>query len=315
MNLAPIILFVYNRPNHTYLTIEALKNNYYANQSELIVYSDGAKDQSKQPFVKSVRDYLNTVSGFKSIKVISSQENKGLANSIISGVTEVIDKYGKVIVLEDDLVSSPYMLLYMNRCLEFYQNYQSVFSVSAYNHPPNLMPFPEDYEYDVYCSLRNLSWGWASWSDRWKKADWQVKDFQNFIQSKSRTQAFNCGGEDMTDMLRDQILGKIDSWAICWSYAHFQNHAVSICPVKSYINNIGLDGSGTHCDNTKRFGNDLSLPVKNLSLPETIYVDERIMESFRNVYKRKNNLLTFLPTRVINKLTQIAIRYKRKFNF
>ena len=106
------------------LTIEALKNNYYANQSELIVYSDGAKDQSKQPAVKVVREYLNTLSGFKSIQIIFAQENKGLANSIISGVTEVIDKYGKVIVLEDDLVSSPYMLLYMNQCLEFYHEHQ-----------------------------------------------------------------------------------------------------------------------------------------------------------------------------------------------
>ena len=200
-----------------------------------------------------------------------------------------------MIVLEDDLVTSPYFLNYMNKALDFHVDDPAVFSISAYNHPKRLMYIPSDYEFDVYCNLRNSSWGWATWVDRWRRADWSVADFDSFIKSKSRTTAFNRGGEDMTSMLAAQMRGDIDSWAIRWSYAHFKNYAVSVCPVYSYVDNIGHDGSGSHCGKTDIFENTLANAVKEPKFTETIFIDERIMKLFRKNYKKR-----WLPARAIN---------------
>lgn len=286
MELAPVVLFTYNRPWHTRQTIDALQKNALAGQSDLFIYSDGPKDEQTGKAVQKVREYIHTIDGFKTVTIREREKNLGLAGSIIDGVTTVVNKYGRVVVLEDDLVTSPFFLRYMNDALEFYEDYPAVFSISAYNHPAELMPFPADYEFDVYCNLRNSSWGWATWISRWQRADWQVSDFDNFIACKSKKMAFSLGGEDMVEMLSSQMKGEIDSWAIRWSYAHFKNHAVSVCPVYSYVDNIGHDGSGSHCGKTDIFENTLANAVKEPKFTETIFIDERIMNLFRKNYKK-----------------------------
>jgi hypothetical protein len=303
MNLSPIVLFVYNRPWHTRQTIKALQKNELADRSNLFIYSDGPKDERTKKTIQKIRKYIHTIDGFKTVTIREREKNMGLAGSIIDGVTDVVNKYGRVIVLEDDLITSPFFLSYLNKALAFYEDYPGVFSISAYNHPAELMPFPADYEFDVYCNLRNSSWGWATWINRWQRADWQVSDFDNFIACKNKKRSFNLGGEDMVEMLSSQMKGEIDSWAIRWSYAHFKHNAISICPVFSYVHNIGHDGSGEHCNESDRYNINLMKAVKCPQFINTIFVDERIMASFRNVYRKKR-----LPARVLNFIVKILRR-------
>lgn len=301
--LAPIVLFVYNRPLHTRRTIEALQKNKLAPESELIIFSDGAKNGQPWDDILEVRRYLRTITGFGEIKIFERDANWGLANSIIDGVTSVISNYGKAIVMEDDLLTSPYFLTFLNKALDFYSSFPAVFSISAYNHPSALMPFPRGYEDDVYCSPRNFSTGWGTWKDRWENVDWQVKDFAGLSKSISRIRAFNRGGEDLYGMLAAQRRGEIDSWAIRWTYAHFKSHAVSVCPVLSYINNIGHDGSGVHCGTSNRYANDLEKALSDPELLETLFVDERVMNSLRLVYRKRN---------FVNRLLCFAVRKLRE---
>lgn len=286
MELSPIILFCYNRPWHTKETLEALENNKLADKSRLFIFSDGAINDAEKSKIDAVRSVIKNNDGFKSIEIIEREKNWGLADNIISGVSQVIKNFSKVIVVEDDLVTSPYFLEYMNSALNYYENIYSVFSISGFNYPDKLMKFPKDYPYDVYCCPRNSSHGWATWADRWELADWELKNINEFFLNKSKIRSFHVGGEDLTRLLRMQTQGKIDSWAIRWTYTHFMNNAVSICPLYSYVNNIGHDNSGTHCRRTNKFYNDLSKAKKNPSFPKTVYFDPKVIKSYQKVHKR-----------------------------
>lgn len=133
--LAPIVLFVYNRKDHTEQTIEALKKNDLAIESDLFIYSDATKNDVNSDAVKEVREYIKTINGFKSITIVERKNNMGLAKSVVSGVSEIVNKYGKVIVLEDDLITAPQFLRYMNKNLENYEKVEDVISIHGYNYP------------------------------------------------------------------------------------------------------------------------------------------------------------------------------------
>jgi len=277
-NLAPVVLFVYNRPWHTQQTIEALQKNELASESELYVYSDAPKNGFATEDVIRVRDYIKTIDGFKRVTVIKRSKNLGLAYSIIDGVTKTVNDFGKVIVLEDDLVTSPFFLRFMNEGLEFYHDNPDIMSISGYTLPPAYMKFPKTFTDDVYLNYRNSSWGWATWVDRWNLVDWEIADFHQFMNDSEQQKLFNRGGEDLTDMLKAQMTNKINSWAIRFSYAHFKHGMYSICPRYSYVSNIGHDGTGTHCKETHVFENDLSKTkrssnfIKNITTQRRCYV-------------------------------------------
>ena len=283
---SPIALFTYNRPLHTQKTIEALHNNTLAKDSILYIFSDAAKNKEQESKVNEVRKYIHTIQGFKKVIIIERQQNLGLDPSIISGVSEILNRYNKIIVLEDDLITSPVFLEYMNNMLDIYQNIENVYSITGYNHPPSLMRIPSDYKYDVYFNQRAASWGWGTWKDRWENVDWDIKDFDEFKNNKQTQKKFNQGGNDMSDMLITQMSGKIDSWAIRWGYHHFKENAYCVCPINSYVSNIGHDGTGVHCGTSDKF----AIPAENLSininikLPPGIILDKRIQSNFRNVY-------------------------------
>ena len=285
MKLSPIILFVYNRPWHTRQTIEALQRNELADQSELFIFSDGLKNDEAKIKVEEVKYYIGDIKGFKKVAIIKRESNHGLAKSIINGVTEIINEYKKVVVLEDDLITSPYFLGYMNKALEFYTDKKEIMSISGYNHPPSLMKFPENSPYDVYLNYRNSSWGWATRKDRWERIDWEIQDYNEFKSNKKKQKEFARAGDDMPGMLKAQMENKIDSWAIRFSYAHFKNDCYSVCPVKSYVNNIGHDGSGAHCPKTDKYLNNLSGATKNPYFVANISINNEIVKKFRNVYK------------------------------
>ncbi len=249
LKLAPICLFTYNRLKETRQTVDALQNNYLAGESELFIFSDGPKDEKGFSKVKEVRDYLKTVEGFRNVSIIESKENKGLANSIIDGVSEIIEKYGKVIVLEDDLITSPNFLDFMNQSLEFYKN-RNIFSISGYSFN---LPSLNSYQQDFYLGYRAFSWGWGTWNDVWENVDWEVKGYHTFIKSAKQQKRFMRGGSDMPRMLKKQINGKIDSWAIRWCYDQFQKDMLTIFPRVSKVKSIGFGKSATHTKQTKRF--------------------------------------------------------------
>lgn len=283
---SPIVLFVFNRPWHTRQTIEALHNNALASQSDLIIFSDGVRDDRDLSPVFEVRNYVRSIKGFRSLEIVEKPENQGLANSIINGVSSVIDRYGRAIVLEDDIVTSPYFLGYMNAALDFYEETERVFTICGYNHPPELLKIPRHYTHDVFFTYRNSSWGWATWKNRWLKADWQVSDYSSFKGSVAARKSFDRSGSDLSDMLIAQMEGQIDSWAIRWTYSHFVHNSLALWPIRSFVNNIGHDNTGIHSRRTTIYCNDLSRTKKDPKLPPVPFVDEQLLKNFARVYKR-----------------------------
>ena len=242
--LAPIALFVYNRPEHTRRTVESLRANELAPHSDLFVFADGAKNESAVSTVEAVRKFVRAIEGFKSVTVIERERNLGLATSVITGVSQLCEKFGRVISVEDDLLTASDFLIFMNYALERYVNEPRIFSVSGFNFSVNP---PEQYPYDAYCSYRSMSWGWGTWKNRWEKADWSVSDYESFSRDKNQQRLFNRGGEDLARILAQQMAGRLDSWSIRWDYVHFKHNALALLPVVSRVLNIGFDGSGVHC--------------------------------------------------------------------
>ena len=281
-DLSPIVLFVYNRPEHTKRTVESLLNNALASESGLIIFSDGAKNDSDSQKVQAVRDYLKTIKGFDSTEIILRDRNFGLANSVISGVNEIFKQNDRVIVMEDDIITTPSFLSFMNKALAFYQANKSIYSISGYPYP---IKIPNKYLDDVFISYRSSSWGWGTWKDRWKKVDWEVKDFGTFILDKKAQELFDSGGQDLTPMLKAQMKGKIDSWAIRWGYAHFKNNAYCLYPVVPLCKNIGTDKSGTHSSSSKKLDVELRESDRELILDPSPELNEEIVTEIQKLFK------------------------------
>ena len=257
--LAPICLFTYNRLSETHQTVEALKHNYLAHESELVIFSDGPKNENSLPKVEAVRQYLHSISGFKSVKIIESQENKGLANSIINGVSQIVEKYGKVIVIEDDLISSPNFLSFMNQALDFYIHDKNIQSINGYSLSL------KDKSNDVYFQIRPFSWGWATWKDRWNIKIFNKEKLKSIINTNpSLLKAFKLKcGSDMPKMLLNSIDNINDSWYVRWAFDHFRYNRYSVFPTYSFITNIGYNTEGTHCNGINTYTSE---PVNHFKI-------------------------------------------------
>ncbi len=283
-DLAPIVLFVYNRPWHTRQTVEALQRNHLAPESELIVFSDGPKTQTDLEKINEVRKYMRSVTGFAGIKLIDRRHNLGLADSIINGVTEVIETYGRVIVMEDDLLTDHNFLLFMNKALNTYREYELIGSVTGYGLP---IQIPIDYSLPVYLTQRHSSWGWGTWHRVWNNIDWNIDDYDRFQCDRHARQDFNAAGADMAAMLDMQMKGKIDSWSIRFDYACFRLGALSLAPVSNLVKNIGFDGSGIHCGSSgKHLQGILTSNGVSFIFPENPTLDFRIADATRKLFSR-----------------------------
>lgn len=299
--LAPVVIFLYARPEHTKQTIESLAKNSLADETEVYIYSDAAKNEKAQLQVERVREYIDTLEQrnlFKSLNIIKADANKGLAKSVISGVTEIIEQYGKVIVVEDDLVSAPDFLQYMNEALEFYEEDNNIWSICGYTFKMNI---PADYKHNIYLSYRGGSWGWATWRDRWEKVDWEVADYQLFKKDKKLRSRFNRGGRDMANMLDNQMQGNIDSWAIRWCYAQSKLDMLTVYPIVSRIKNIGLDGTGTHSGITSKYDTVICNGTDKCRF-ERLDLDRRIVNYFRDQFGTEFDYLVIGLKTYIKKL-------------
>lgn len=275
--LAPVIVFAFNRPNALKNTIESLLKNEEAKESDLFIFVDGARinKNGENEKVRQVQEFVKEINGFKSLHYTFSEKNKGLGNSIIQGVTQIINQYGKAIVLEDDLVFSTNFLSYMNQGLERYEKNEKVFSICGYS---NKIKVPKDYNFDAYFCTRSSSWGWGTWSDRWNTVDWELKDWEKY---SKMGKAFNkWGGSDCFRMLRSVKEKGASSWAIRFGFSQFLQDKLSLFPINSKVINDGFDGEGTNCKKWSRFKYDFDIEgKKDFRLPNQISLNKKLYKS------------------------------------
>lgn len=274
---APVIIFAFNRPNALKNTVQSLLQNEEAKKSDLYIFVDGPRTNKpgESEKVHAVQMYANSIKGFKSVNCFFSIKNKGLGDSIIQGVTQIINKYGKAIVLEDDLVFASNFLAYMNQGLDKYKDEKQVFSICGYS---NKVKIPKGYKYDTYFCTRSSSWGWGTWADRWNSVDWELKDWDKY--SKLGKSFNKWGGSDCFRMLRSVKEGWGNSWAIRFCFSQFLQNKFSLFPIISKVKNNGFDGEGTNCKKWSRFKYEFDIDgTKNITYPDDININRQLYKS------------------------------------
>ncbi|OGH88671.1 MAG: hypothetical protein A3J93_01075 [Candidatus Magasanikbacteria bacterium RIFOXYC2_FULL_42_28] len=300
MDLAPIVLFVYNRPKHTQKMVESLLGNNLAKDSLLIIYSDGPKNEGVRNDVVAVRNYLKTIIGFKEVMIVESENNVGLSKSIIKGVTETVNQYDKVVVLEDDLVVAPNFLNYMNAGLDKYQNDHQIMQISGYMYNVKL-----NIVDDALILPFVTGWGWGTWKRAWNLFSVMPRGYENLKGDKKMRFRFNLNDSyDYFGLLTSQVLGKIDTWGILWYLSVFINEGLAVHPTKTFVFNDGFDGSGTNCEPEGRPVQQPNFENTNLTFefPNSLAVSE-----FENViYKEMNKELNRgFTKRLTNKIKSL----------
>lgn len=299
MILAPIVMFVYNRLDHTKQTIEALQNNKFASESILYIYSDAAKNEDAIKKVNDVREYIKNINGFKKVVIIKRDKNWGLADSIIDGVTNIVREHGKIIVLEDDIVTSPYFLKFMNEALKFYKDEKRVWHISGWNYP-----IETDGLDDTFLWRGMNCWAWATWEDRWKYFQKDVdKTINNF--SKLAIKKFNLDSyeKDFWKQVIANKKNKINTWAIFWYATIFTKNGLCLNPSQTFVDNIGHDGSGIHCGKSCVFSHSLSMN-EQVNFETKIEENNVALNRIQKFYKfQKKSFFV----RVINKIARIVV--------
>jgi hypothetical protein len=296
--MTPITLFTYDRPDHTRRTVEALLCNSGVNEHDLIVYSDAPRTSDKVQTVTAVRKYLQTITGFRSVSIRPRPHNFGLAKSIIEGVTEVLSRYERIIVLEDDMVTSSYFLGFMNEALDSFADDERVVSVHGYVYPVQ-QSLPEAF------FLRGADcWGWATWRRGWALFNPDGQDLLDELKRRDLIKAFNFNGAyGYSQMLESQIKGANDSWAIRWYASAFLADKLTLYPGRSLVHNIGNDSSGTHCGSNSTHDAALSNSMIGLSGIEVKH-SELGFSVFERFFRRSKSTL----------LSKVGHRFKHALN-
>jgi hypothetical protein len=275
-DLAPIVLFIYNRPQHTKKTLQALHENKEAAHSILYVFADGPKDNASGDDLKTIcetRDVVKEMLWCKEVILIPREKNMNLEDNVIDGITTVINKHGKAIILEDDLISSPYFLKYCNDGLNMYRDAKQVFSINGFMFPVNF-----DAGATTFLSpYATSSWGWATWADRWNQLELQPQYINTINDSDFLTNRFNFGKVNILYMLKH-----MNTWDSRWFYTAFVRNGLGLFPTKSLIKNIGFDSSGSHSGN-EGLEQDISLSAIPLVYQDTIDLDK--YAKFQNYFK------------------------------
>jgi galactitol-specific phosphotransferase system IIB component len=292
--LAPIVLFVFSRPDHTLKTLNALKENFLASESDLIIYSDSSRNSNEEDSVRKVRSILKNISGFKTVTVIEQEINQGLAKSIIDGVSDACSKYGKVIVLEDDIVTNKYFLTYMNEALSTYKDDLKVWHISGWNYPVKADSCGESF----FWNTMNC-WGWATWGNRW---DYFEKKPNEMNWSDEEIFRFNLDGiENFWSQVEDNQSNKINTWAIFWYASIFKNAGLCLNPVLSLVNNIGVDGTGENSGSNDDFSVGYDANCISPKFPSKIEVNKNMVFVIKQ-YLRRRKSMTY---KIKNKLMKI----------
>ncbi len=294
---APIILFAYKRPDELRRTVAALQVNHLASQSDLYVFVDGPKHEADQPKVEQVRDVARQITGFKTVYLHFSQANQGCAPAIIAGVSQVLRQHHSAVIVEDDIVTTPNFLDFINQGLIEYQDNPRIFSMGGY-----IFPFtkPDGYTDDVFFYGRTCAWGWGIWADRWFNTDWEITDFDAFMADPARKKAFNHYGSDRVRMLRRAVQGEIDTWDIRLCYEQFKRKQLTVYPTISKTENIGFDATGaTHADVYNRYRTVLDDgATRHFEMPEQVRENPHYTRQFRQQFS--------VPVRAVNRLKTLA---------
>lgn len=276
--MSPICLFVYKRYDTTKLMLESLLACPECADSELYVFMDEARNDSEADDVEKVRALFDNLQGFKTIHPYPARMNKGMARSVIDGVTTVLEKHESIIVLEDDLVVAPDFLTFMNAALEAYRDRSDIWSISGYT--PNLKEIEQYDKNSVFLVPRAQCWGWATWSDRWETVDWEVSDFNYLARNKKRRKAFDMGGNDLFRTLEMEHRERIESWAVRWAYAASKQKMWTVNPMLSKVQNIGLKSSTSHVGWHDERHNVKLLGDKTIIDPN-VQPDEKLVQAFK----------------------------------
>ncbi|MBS2098549.1 glycosyltransferase family protein [Carboxylicivirga linearis] len=291
MELAPIVLFVYNRPWHTQQTLEALSKNEWANQSSLFIMADGPKENATDEDlqkIKEVRDLIRQKQWCKEVIIEEKERNYGLADSILNGVTKIVNQYGKIIVLEDDLITSTFFLKYLNTCLKTFEKRCNIYSVSA-----NMFPIKTNLSETVLLPYI-ATWGWATWKDKWNTCDWKTPDKDHIKQSIYLNHRFNLADYSYSSQFD---IDDRNVWGIKWYYNLFKRNGLSVYPSKTLVRNIGLDGTGVNCSESKddrelaseidiKFNDSINLEFYSILLRYF----EKAEKNDRNIFKKIRKL-------------------------
>ncbi len=252
IKLAPILVLAYNRPDHLSKTLEALRANRLASESELYIYSDAPRNAEAEAKVAAVRAVIAETKGFAKVTTVYREKNVGLANNVIEGVSRLVNEYGRVIVVEDDLITSPFFLTFMNEALDKYKDEEKVLNVNGH-----VLKTKETLDETFFISFAN-SWGWATWKRAWDKFQPDGQILLDVLRSTGRSKRFDFDGKyHFTRMLEEQIEGKNNSWAIRWNATIFLNDGLALNAGRSLVDNIGTDGSGTHFTTVSGFSSEL----------------------------------------------------------
>ena len=293
----PIVLFVYKRLDHLTAVIDALKSNPEAAGSELFVYSDAPAVPSDDEGVQAVRNYLKDLNGFKRVVITERETNFGIEKSEIDGVTRTVNEYGAVIVLEDDIVVGNQFLKYMNYCLREYENDRSIYTVTGYSF---LKTKPgKDNLFGRTGSF--CAWGWGTWKDRWQNFKRTVtkKDLTLAIRNKRKID----NGQDYTYLLMHQYKNGRITWDVAWYLTCFEKGGMTLFPHNSLINNIGMDGSGVHYnDSTKKNRTEPVNARNDIVFPMTFMDDEAVVKETEAESARKNNRSIFRKCKMLLRL-------------
>lgn len=312
---APICLFTYNRLDETKQTIYHLKNNNLAHKSQLIIFSDGPKKNKIDELkVFKLREYLKQVNGFRSVEIYESNINQGLANSIIKGVSKVINEFGKVIVLEDDLITTSNFLDFMNNSLNYYVNSTPIMSINGFSLD---LKSTNNYNKDVFFMNRTYSWGWATWKNKWELCEFDKSDIRNSLNNINQNKFKKLFGKDIVRMLLASLNEKNDSWYVRWVYSHFINSQFSVYPVESKVINIGYGDTATHCTtiDVLKSRNDNTLKVEFL-MNDNYKVEDKLRNEFNyyftNIYKLFYRI-KLIKTHGGRKLLLLDLKQKLKY--
>lgn len=315
MKYAPVALFVYSRPEHTQRTIEALKLNNEAIDTDLYIFCDAPNPKANKEQVADIyatHAYLKSLKdGFANINLEISEIHRGAGKAIGRGISIVLAKHGKCIILENDMEVSPLFLEYMNTCLKAYKNDKKIYGIASTSYNIRL---PKWYKKDLYLLPRTESWGWATWDDRWQGIDWDVKDFALLSNSKSLQNAFNKGGNDLYYMLKDQVEGKTDTWDLQWAWHVFKQRGYFVYSRYCFQENKGFDGSGRHCgcnDSVVKYFAPMYIKHKLEIDCTPLKPNGIIISRFRKYHNKYISFIREIP--IINKLIKRMKRIKLYF--
>jgi hypothetical protein len=268
----PVAVFAYNRPRHTARALEALARCRRLDECSFHFYLDGPKTPESSSAVAETLHVLESWQPTFNAYLTVRSANLGLATSIVGGVSDLVAHYGRVIVLEDDLIVEPDFLHYMIECLDHYADEPAVMQVAALALQP-----PSGCPTDVFLLPVTSTWGWATWARAWTHFSWTPIDLEKQQSDPDWKNRFNINGSFAGNaMLADRLAGKNSSWGILWWYAVSRLSGLVAYPRQSLVRNTGFDGSGTHCGTSNLYDQIIS-PHQLARLPSSLtFPDEAL---------------------------------------